>query len=218
MTPRRAAVAAVSAVAIALATSSREVRVQTRSPFEGVTVQHVGLAIRDINKAVKDYSEFLGVPTPKVGEVKTLKYPDSYKGDHSTWAKIAMIGMGGVLLDLGGPVGGASPWRNRIDRGGEGLQHICIEVDDVDAAVADLIARGGIHEMGLKGAPSQYVNLEETLGITFEVMKRGQMKAAGYDNLPTPTKFAVGTLDHVGVVVRDADKAGRLLAAAFGIA
>lgn len=206
------------AVGMAIVSAAREVRVQTKKPFADATVQHVGLATRDIAKAVKDYAEFLGIPTPKLGEVKTLKYPDSYRGDHAAWAKIAMIGMGNILLDLVEPVGGVSPWRTHMDRAGEGLYHVCIEVDDVDAAVDDLVRRGGTHEMGVRGAVSQYVNMEDTLGITFELMQRGRMKAAGYDNLPTPTKFAAGTVEHAGVVVRDADKAGRLMADILGVA
>lgn len=211
MTTHRAALAATIAACIALLVSSRDVPAQTGSPFAGATVQHVGLVVRDINKAVKDYAEFLGVPVPKVGEARTIRYADSYKGDHSAWARIAMFGMGNILLDLVEPVGGASPWRNHLDRAGEGLQHICIEVDDVAPAVQDFVKRGGTLET------TSYVNMVDTLGVTFEVHKRGTMKAAGYVNLPSPTKFAAGTVEHVGVVVRDADKAGRLMADILGM-
>ena len=71
-----------------------------------------------------DYAGFLGVPVPKIAEVRTIQYHESYKGDHSAWARIAMFGLGDITLDLVEPVGGASPWRNHLDRAGEGLQHI----------------------------------------------------------------------------------------------
>ena len=212
MTTYRAALAATITVCISLLSSSGAVPAQTPSPFAGASVQHVGLVVHDINTAVKDYADFLGVPVPEVGEARTIQYVDSYEGDHSAWARIAMFGMGDILLDLVEPVGGASPWRNHLDRAGEGLQHVCIEVDDVAPAVQELLRRGGTPET------TSYVNMVDALGITFEVHKRGTMKAAGYVNLPTPTKFAAGAVEHVGVVVRDADKAGKLMADILGMA
>jgi catechol 2,3-dioxygenase-like lactoylglutathione lyase family enzyme len=205
MTAPRIALAAAGALSAAFLISRGTVTAQMASPFEGAEIQHVGLVIRDINKAVTDYAGFLGVPVPKVGEVKNIQLVDSFKGGPVS-AKIAMFGIGEVLLDLVEPMGGPSPWRNHVERVGEGLQHICIEVNDVAPAVAELVKRGGIQES------SSYVNMIDTLGITFEVMKKGTMKAAGYVNLPTPTKFAAGPVDHVGIVVRDAAKAGRLMA------
>ena len=212
------ALAATAAVCIALLSSSRDVHAQTSSSFAGANVVHVGLVIRDIDKAVRDYADFFGVPIPKVMESKGMPWPEGYIGDRAAWARIAMFRLNGMLLDLVSPVGGASPWRNHLDRAGEGLQHLAIEVNEVDAAVADLVKRGGKHEMGAPGFPSQYVNMQETLGVTFEILKMGIMKAAGFDKGPLPTKFASGEVEHVGVVVRDADKAAKLMADILGIA
>ncbi len=211
MTVYRTALPMAVALGIALLVSSRAVPAQAQSPFADAGVQHVGLVVRDINAAVKNYADFLGVPVPKVGEVKNLQLADSFK-DGPVGAKIAMFGMGDILLDLVEPLGGASPWRNHLDRVGEGLQHLCVEVNDVAPAVQELVRRGGRQES------SSYVNMVEALGITFEIQKRGTMKAAGYVNLPTPTKFAAGSVEHVGIVVRDADKAGKLMADILGMA
>jgi methylmalonyl-CoA/ethylmalonyl-CoA epimerase len=209
---------AVAAAAVVMLAMPRAVRVQTpSSPFAGAQVKHVGLVIRDIDKAVVDYADFFGVAHQKVMESKGMQWPDSYTGDRSAWAKIGFFNLRGMLLDLVTPVGGASPWRNHLDRCGEGLQHLAIEVDDVDAAVADLIKRGGRHEMGAKGAVSQYVNMDDSLGITFEVMKAGVMARAGFDKGPTPVKFASGQVEHVSVVVPNAEKAGKLMADILGV-
>ena len=168
-----AALVATIIVCISLLSWSRDMPAQTPSPFAGASVQHVGLVVHDIDKAVTDYADFLGVPVPNVGEARGIQYVDSYEGDHSAWARIAMFGMGDILLDLVEPVGGASPWRNHLDRAGEGLQHVCIEVDDVAPAVRDLVRRGGTQET------SSYVNMVDTLGITFEVPQAGLDESRG---------------------------------------
>lgn len=51
---------------------------------------------------------------------------------------------GETQLELISPVGGDSVYTEFLDRAGPGLHHICVEADDVDAAVsgADVVQRG----------------------------------------------------------------------------
>jgi catechol 2,3-dioxygenase-like lactoylglutathione lyase family enzyme len=77
-------------------------------------------------------------------------------------ANISMSYAGDTQLELIEPVSGESAYTEFLDRAGPGLHHICIEVDDVDAAI-DAAATGsevvqrGVAPGGMKFA---YVTAE----------------------------------------------------------
>ena len=73
--------------------------------------------------------------------------PDSctYRGRPVDFtAHISFSYAGDTQLELIAPVTGESVYTEFLDRAGPGLHHICIEVDDVDAAIgaAEVVQRG----------------------------------------------------------------------------
>ena len=132
--------------------------------------------------------------------------------------KISDIRLNNTFLDIVEPRGGASPWWNSFERNGQGFQHIAVEVADVPQTIAGLVQLGGRHTFGEPGGRSGYVNMEEMLGITFELLSRGILEPASASSRPVPTKFASGEILHTGVVVRDVEKAARVFADIMGVA
>lgn len=66
--------------------------------------------------------------------------PDSctYRGRPADFvADVSLSYAGETQLELIAPVTGESIYTEFLDRGGPGLHHICVEVDDVDAALAE---------------------------------------------------------------------------------
>jgi catechol 2,3-dioxygenase-like lactoylglutathione lyase family enzyme len=66
--------------------------------------------------------------------------PDSctYRGRPADFvADIALSYAGDTQLELIAPVTGESIYTDFLDRSGPGLHHICVEVDDVEAALAE---------------------------------------------------------------------------------
>jgi catechol 2,3-dioxygenase-like lactoylglutathione lyase family enzyme len=66
--------------------------------------------------------------------------PDActYRGRPADFvADISLSYAGDTQLELIGPVSGPSIYTEFLDRGGPGLHHICIEVDDLEAAIAE---------------------------------------------------------------------------------
>jgi catechol 2,3-dioxygenase-like lactoylglutathione lyase family enzyme len=66
--------------------------------------------------------------------------PDSctYRGRPADFAAdIALSYAGDTQLELIAPVTGESIYTDFLDRSGPGLHHICVEVDDVEAALAE---------------------------------------------------------------------------------
>jgi hypothetical protein len=91
--------------------------------------------------------------TTLLGARKWIRVPDvhfgpdscTYRGQPADFvASISFSYAGDTQLELISPVSGESVYTEFLDRAGPGLHHICVEVDDVDAAVgtAEVLQRG----------------------------------------------------------------------------
>jgi catechol 2,3-dioxygenase-like lactoylglutathione lyase family enzyme len=91
--------------------------------------------------------------TTLLGAKKWVRVPEVHFGpDTCTFrgrpadfvAHISFSYAGDTQLELISPVTGESVYSEFLDRGGSGLHHICVEVDDVEAAVseAEVVQRG----------------------------------------------------------------------------
>jgi len=91
-------------------------------------VEHVAIAVRDMAASMKMLEETLGLE---------LDYEERI-GD----TRLAMYPVGETSLELLQAEGPASKVQDWIDRKGQSLYHLCFEVDDIDAALAELRQKG----------------------------------------------------------------------------
>ena len=82
-------------------------------------IDHVGVAVRDIQAALKLFQEVFGAPTSDVVEL-----PDQ-------GARATLIQVGQTRLELLEPLTQDSPVGRFIERRGEGLHHLAFNVSDV---------------------------------------------------------------------------------------
>jgi hypothetical protein len=91
--------------------------------------------------------------TTLLGAKKWIRVPNvhfgpdtcTYRGRPADFvAHISFSYAGDTQLELIAPVTGASVYSEFLDRSGPGLHHVCVETDDVDAAVAggEVVQRG----------------------------------------------------------------------------
>ena len=92
------------------------------------TLDHIGIAVRSID-AAKVY-EALGLTIDHVETVETQG------------VKTAFLSVGDSHLELLEPTGPDSPVAKFIEKRGEGIHHICLRVDDIDAHLARLESEG----------------------------------------------------------------------------
>lgn len=92
-------------------------------------LNHIGIAVRSLNERLALYRA-LGLDIKGEEEVTSQK------------VKVAFLPFEGSQIELLEPTAQESPIAGFIEKKGEGLHHICFEVDDIRSAMADLKAQG----------------------------------------------------------------------------
>lgn len=101
------------------------------NPFPGIgPIDHIGIAVADLKRALAFYQETLGIPLVEVEEV----------ADQKVRTAVFFTGTGRVeLLEATSP---ESPVAKFIAKRGEGIHHLALRVDDVRAKLHELAAAG----------------------------------------------------------------------------
>ena len=92
-------------------------------------VNHLGVIVGDLDGAVQSFTEHLGL---------TLDHTEQY-GDE---LDIAFLPCGETLVELIKPRTEQGSNADYLKEHGPGIQHVAFEVDDIDAALAELDERG----------------------------------------------------------------------------
>ena len=95
-----------------------------------IAIDHVGIAVKELEQAVAFYRDALGLTVEAPEEVTSQR------------VRAHFIPAGGAALELLEATSGDSPIARYLERRGPGLHHITLRVDDIAAALARLKARG----------------------------------------------------------------------------
>ncbi len=93
-------------------------------------VHHVGIVVRDMEQAMRFYRDTLGLSVHKLEAI-----PEQ-------GVSAALLTLGDSEIELLQPVQPDTGVARYLDRKGEGLHHICFEVDDVQGDLDTLKSRG----------------------------------------------------------------------------
>jgi methylmalonyl-CoA/ethylmalonyl-CoA epimerase len=135
-----------------------------------VLLSHVGIAVRDLDEAVKRYATLLGFDADSVETITEEK------------VRVAMFtGSGGehagACIELVMPVASDSPVSKYLEKRGEGVHHIAIYVDDVEARLRELKALGvrlidETPRIGVGGCRFAFVHPIAATGVLLELEER----------------------------------------------
>lgn len=93
-------------------------------------VDHVGIAVNALAESVPLYEALLGAP------------PSGRETVESEGVRVAFFGTGAGRVELLEPTAPDTPVARFLERRGPGLHHVCLEVADLDSALAGAAARG----------------------------------------------------------------------------
>ena len=91
-------------------------------------LDHIGIVVRDIATALKVYQVALGLPLRETVELADQQ------------VKVAFLPIGESNIELVQPTSDDTGVARYLAKRGEGVHHICIEVEDIEAALAQLEA------------------------------------------------------------------------------
>jgi methylmalonyl-CoA/ethylmalonyl-CoA epimerase len=93
-------------------------------------IDHVGIAVKNIEAALPLYRDLLGLKNIRIARVPEQK------------VRVAMVRVGEVKIELLEALGPDSPIAKFIEKKGEGMHHIALATDDIRGAIASLKAAG----------------------------------------------------------------------------
>jgi methylmalonyl-CoA/ethylmalonyl-CoA epimerase len=93
-------------------------------------LDHVAVAVPDLEEAAKAYVEGLGIA---LGGVEVVE---------DQGAKVGFFDVGGPRIELVQPTGPDTPLAKFLEKRGPGLHHIALKVDDIAAALERLKGAG----------------------------------------------------------------------------
>ena len=93
-------------------------------------VDHVGVAVANLDEALAFFRQTFGVPMPEVKELE------------DQGVRAALISVGQTRLELLQPMGPETPVGRFIERRGEGLHHLAFNVKDVAAGLEAVKTQG----------------------------------------------------------------------------
>ena len=126
------------------------------------TLDHIGIAVKDLQAALAFYRDALGLE---------IEAPEEVPSQH---VRAHFIPVGEPRLELLEATSAESPIAKYIDKRGPGLHHITLRVPDLRAALAALKARGArlIDEEprpGAEGSLIAFVHPSATGGVLIEL-------------------------------------------------
>ncbi len=128
-------------------------------------LDHIGIAVSNLDETLKVYTDLLGM---KLHGTETVE-------EHKV--KTAFLPLGDTELELLEPTAPDSAIAKFIEAKGQGVQHLAFRVVDLEAALAELKAKGVrlIDEKpryGAGGAKIAFLHPKATNGVLIELCQR----------------------------------------------
>jgi methylmalonyl-CoA epimerase len=127
-------------------------------------INHIGVVVQDIQKALEAYEGALGLPLREVLQVAEQK------------VQVAFLPVGESNIELVQPLTADTGIARFLEKRGEGIHHICLEVGDIEATLARLREHGVplIDEAPRQGAHGRvaFVHPKGMHGVLIELLER----------------------------------------------
>ena len=134
-----------------------------------VGVDHVGVAVKNLDEAIALYRDVLGFRLEDVHILTERK------------VRVAFLSTGGETnIELLEPIGGDSPVAKFLESRGEGIQHVAVRVNDIEAVLAEFKRKGVVliddkPRAGAEGAKIAFVHPKSTKGVLLELVEKQQV-------------------------------------------
>lgn len=142
-------------------------------PVQVVSVTHVSVFARDIEKVARWHKELLGTEMPKFAVTpKPPLYPAAdLKWNAASYPKYTQIELANTRIELQQGMGdGPSRWTDFQTKHGTGIEHLGFAVQNVQEAKNRFLKAGGKLIMGGCEGCTAHIDMREQLGYIVELM------------------------------------------------
>ncbi|MBN2827335.1 MAG: methylmalonyl-CoA epimerase, partial [Tissierellales bacterium] len=125
-------------------------------------VDHIGIAVKNLEEALKFYQDTLGMNLQGIEVVEEQK------------VRVAFLPVGDTEIELLESTDPEGPIAKYIDKKGEGIQHIAYKVSNIEQSIEEMMAKGVkmIDEKpryGAGGAKIAFCHPKSTNGVLVEL-------------------------------------------------
>lgn len=129
-------------------------------------INHIGIAVKSLDDSIPLYRDQLGMELEGTETVEEQK------------VKVAFLKVGESRIELLEPTADDSPVAKFLAKNGEGIHHMAYEVEDIEASLADLKAKGVrlIDEnprLGAHNSRIAFLHPKATGGVLTEICQAG---------------------------------------------
>ncbi len=93
-------------------------------------IDHVGVVVRDVEASRRLWEDCLGIRL------------DAVEDNPASFVRLALYPVGESMVELLAGTKDGSKFANLVAEGKGGLHHVCLQVEDIDAALAELKEKG----------------------------------------------------------------------------
>ncbi len=124
-------------------------------------IDHIAIAVNDLESAMKQYQEALGVKDVEFETVET------------EGVKVGILHLENGRIELMEPTNDSSPIKKFLDKKGEGLHHMALETDDIEGEVTRMEGCGiqflGKVRPGSAGTKVTFIHPKSLSGVLAEL-------------------------------------------------
>ena len=149
-----------------------------------IKINHIGVATSDMEAALRVFADGLGL---EIGPSEFVP---------SDAVIVSFLPVGESRIELLEPSGATGPGRKFLDSRGQGVHHICLEVEDLPGMLQALRERGvGLIDQeprpGAHGSMVAFLQPKSTSGVLIELVESASLeKDKGHSTLtPNPSPF-----------------------------
>jgi len=128
-------------------------------------LHHIGIAVKNIEERLKIWRDVFGLQSERIEEVPDQK------------VKVAVLPLKDINIELLEPLSEDSTISRFIEKRGEGLHHICLEVDNVEKMLAEMKSANirlidEVPRIGAGGKKIIFVHPKDIGGVLIELSEK----------------------------------------------
>ncbi|MGX9135191.1 methylmalonyl-CoA epimerase [Rummeliibacillus sp. JY-2-4R] len=132
-------------------------------------VDHIGIAVKDLDERITYYTNVLGMKLINVEEVE------------SEQVRVAFIDAGNTHIELLEPLTKESAIYKFLEKRGEGIHHVALAVTNIEQEIDKMRTEGARllseqPKIGAGGAKVIFIHPKSSYGVLYELVDRSQTK------------------------------------------